>query len=75
MRYRVTYTENLFNLVADALIAGHASQVTTVHVLAALMDKEGVPIMSFERYRNNRDIRGLFLSRGVTLLDPKEEEK
>lgn len=61
-----------FNKAADKLIAAGADDVTKTVQLGALMDKIGVPMMSFERYEHDPAIRALFNSRGIRRMTPEE---
>ena len=61
-----------FNKAADKLIAAGADDATKTEQLAALMDKIGVPMMSFERYEHDDAIRALFNSRGIRRMTPEE---
>lgn len=65
----VTRDMRRFEAVADALIRTGATGEMKTAVLAALMDCDGVQMMSASRYRDDPAIRALFASRGVTLLD------
>jgi len=61
-----------FNEVADALLRIGANDRTLHDVLAALMDRIGVPLMSFDRYRDHPAIEKLFNERGVRRATPEE---
>lgn len=61
-----------FNKAADKLIAAGADNVTKTVQLGALMDRIGVPMMSFERYEDDPAICALFNSRGVRRMTPEE---
>lgn len=63
----------IFNAVADALIKVDASDRIKHDVLAATMDKVGVPFMSFERYIEDPAIVALFNERGVRVMTDEEK--
>lgn len=64
--------ERIFNAVADALVRADADDHITTEVLSALMDRVGVPLMSFDRYKDVPAIEDLFNSRGVRRATPEE---
>jgi hypothetical protein len=68
-------TEKLFNAVADALIRHGANPRTKRDVLATLMDRIGVPLMSFSRYLTDPTIEALFNERGLRRATPEEITK
>jgi hypothetical protein len=69
-RYRHCHEQ--FNEVADALLRIGADERTLHDVLAALMDRIGVPMVSFEPYRHIPAIEALFNERGVRRATPEE---
>lgn len=65
-------TFEVFEAIADALVAGRMRDNTKRAVLAAWMDCEGVPMMSLERYRDDPAIVALFAERGVRFVTPED---
>jgi hypothetical protein len=64
--------ERIFVAVADALLAEGADERTQHDVLAAVMDRIGVPARMLERYREQPAIVALFAERGVRFATPEE---
>lgn len=61
-----------FNEVAEALLRAGVDERTLHDVLAALMDRIGVPLLSFEPYAHIPAIEALFNSRGIRRATPDE---
>ncbi len=66
-------SQQLFEAVADQLVKLRADDTTKHDVLAAVMDRVGVPMMSIQRYRRDRAIIALFAERGVRLATDQEK--
>ena len=62
-----TGDSQIFEAVADALVATPTPNRIKRHILAATMDVVGVPMMSVLKYKNDPEIVKLFAERGVTL--------
>jgi hypothetical protein len=60
-------SHTVFDQVAFAL-AGDVDDATMKHVLGALMDRIGVPMMQLEPWKHEPAIVELFAERGVTLV-------
>lgn len=58
----------VFEAVADALVQLGAPDRVKTRILAATMDQVGVPMMSLERYRDDKAIVALFAERGVRFV-------
>lgn len=62
-----------FEAIADELVRQNADDQTKHDVLAAVMDRVGVPMMSLQRYRDDAAIVALFAERGVRFVTPEEK--